>query len=249
MPGSGVAYAWREAGEAVDQADCFIANEGQRAVESGQVFQFPNQIESGVFAESRSAAHRIANRLVHGGPTFPSDNGRHSITLRNGYWRPFNPACFGQAPAANPGGVWPNADSAFAAANMHEAVNRMKIGYHSAMPPTEHSLKYLKFLHLAHAMRQMPSLPALDNIEERLLNMLATAWYANQRIPVSEAARMVPDASERTVYRRLKTLETKGLIAFGADANDQRVRYVMPTTRTDHYFDRLGRCLERALGA
>lgn len=110
-------------------------------------------------------------------------------------------------------------------------------------------MKYLKFLHLAHAMRQMPSLPALDNIEERLLNMLATAWYANQRIPVSEAARMVPDASERTVYRRLKTLESKGLIAFGADANDQRVRYVMPTTRTDQYFDRLGRCLERAQGA
>lgn len=249
MPGGGVEHAGSEAGEAVDQADDFIANEGQRAVEAGLGFHFPKPIGFGVFAESRSAANRIANRLGHGSPDFPNDDSRHSITLRNGYRLPVNPACPGRAPGGTPGGVPPNADNAFVAANMHEAVNRMEIGYHSAMPPTEHSLKYLKFLHLAHAMRQMPSLPALDNIEERLLNMLATGWYANQRIPVSEAARMVPDASERTVYRRLKTLESKGLITFGADANDQRVRYVMPTTRTDHYFDRLGRCLERAQGA
>lgn len=116
------------------------------------------------------------------------------------------------------------------------------------MPPTKQSQTYRKFLHLVNAMRQMPGLPVLDSVEERLLSVFAAAWQTKTSIPVSAAAQMVPDASERTVYRRLKTLESKGLIAFASDANDQRIRYVIPTDRTDDYFDKLGRCIERASG-
>lgn len=97
-------------------------------------------------------------------------------------------------------------------------------------------------------MRQMPGLPVLDSVEERLLNVFAAAWQTKTDIPVSTAAQMISDTSERTVYRRLKTLESKGLIAFEADEQDQRIRYIVPTARTDDYFDKLGRCIERAQG-
>ena len=110
----------------------------------------------------------------------------------------------------------------------------------------KHSLTYLRFLHLANAIRQAPSLPQLDSVEERLLNVLAAAWHAGQRIPVSDAHLLVPDTSERTVYRRLKTLSEKGLLAYGKDDADQRVRYVLPTDRTNLYFSYLGKCMEQA---
>jgi hypothetical protein len=121
--------------------------------------------------------------------------------------------------------------------------------HHLKMPPAKHSESYLKFLHLAHALRQTPSLPTLDAVEERLLNVFAAAWHAGRQISTTEAARMVPDASERTVYRRLKTLSEKGLVTFGTDPGDQRLRYVMPTRQTDQYFEKLGQCMEQAQGA
>ena len=111
---------------------------------------------------------------------------------------------------------------------------------------TKHSLTYLKFLHLANAIRHAPSLPKLDSVEERLLNVFAAAWHAGQRILVSEAYLLVPDSSERTVYRRLKTLAEKDLLEFGRDDRDQRLRYVLPTERTHQYFSQLGRCMEQA---
>lgn len=114
------------------------------------------------------------------------------------------------------------------------------------MSTTKHSLSYLKFLHLANAIRHAPSLPKLDSVEERLLNVFAAAWHAGQNILVSEAHLLVPDSSERTVYRRLKTLAEKDLLSFGKDARDQRLRYVLPTERTNHYFSQLGRCMEQA---
>ncbi len=114
------------------------------------------------------------------------------------------------------------------------------------MPKTKHSLTYVKFLHLANALRQMPSLPVLDTVEEHLLNVFASAWHAGRQVAVMEATRMVPDLSERTVFRRLKTLESKGLVRFGENPRDHRVRYVLPTDQTEKYFHKLGECMEQA---
>ena len=114
------------------------------------------------------------------------------------------------------------------------------------MSVSPHSLTYVKFLHLANALRQGPGAPELDSLEERLLNSLAAAWHTGHRIKVLEVARLLPDTSERTIFRRLKTLEDKGLITFMIDPRDQRVRHVLPTPKTDAYFARLGECLSLA---
>lgn len=87
----------------------------------------------------------------------------------------------------------------------------------------KHSLNYLRFLHMANAIRQAPLLPQLDSLEERLLNVFAAAWHSGKLIPVTEAHLLVPDASERTVYRRLKTLCEKDLLMCDKDPRDWRV--------------------------
>jgi len=105
---------------------------------------------------------------------------------------------------------------------------------------------YVKFLNLVAALRQMPPTLALDAVEERLLNMLALLWAEGKKIPVTEAARMEPNTSERTAFRRLKSLHDKGLLDFEVSAKDLRVRFVVPTQRTKEYFDFLDECIEHA---
>jgi hypothetical protein len=80
-----------------------------------------------------------------------------------------------------------------------------------------------------------------------LLNQLAAAWDAGENVTVLEAMNMSPDASARTVHRRLKTLRQKGMVQLKEHKSDNRVRFIVPTAATRRYFERLGRCLEKAL--
>ncbi|AOY02156.1 hypothetical protein [Jeongeupia sp. USM3] len=105
---------------------------------------------------------------------------------------------------------------------------------------------YLRFLRMAEAIRDLPSFPALDVVEERLLNVFAVAWGERRKITVLEAMRLLPDVSESTVHRRLKSLRAKGMLTLIADADDGRTRYVEPTSLADSYFERLAACMEKA---
>lgn len=113
------------------------------------------------------------------------------------------------------------------------------------MPQDKPSLVYMRFLHLAEAVRRMPAMPLLDAVEERLLNVLVEAWQGGQTLPVTEAVRRVHGVSERTVFRRLKSLQDKGLLCMEADAQDARVHHLRPSQRAEDYFDQMGRCIEQ----
>lgn len=116
----------------------------------------------------------------------------------------------------------------------------------SNMAPTKHASTYVKFLHLANAMRQMPTLPVLDEVEERLLGMCMAALEQGKKIAVTEAARLEPNTPERTAFRRIKSLHSKGLVTFEASDEDQRIKYILPTKAAEQYFDTLGKCVEQA---
>ncbi len=105
------------------------------------------------------------------------------------------------------------------------------------------SKTYLKFLDMVQALREGPHFPSLDPLEERLLNQLATQWGSEARVTVLEAMAMSPDASARTVHRRIKSLQGKGVIELQPDPEDSRVKYVVPTRQAARYFERLGQIL------
>ena len=105
------------------------------------------------------------------------------------------------------------------------------------------SLPYLKFLNLVDALRDMPTFPKIDPIEERLLDLLAIAWSSGRRVTVLEAMRMSPDRSSATVHRLLKSMLKKGVIELEPDAEDGRVKHVVPTAATNQYFARLNQCM------
>ncbi len=114
-------------------------------------------------------------------------------------------------------------------------------------PANNYSLTYIKFLNLAQAIRGLPSFPSLDAVEEQLLNAFAAAWYKGHTLRVLEAMDMFPDISGSTVHRRLDTLRKKGMIALNTDADNQRVKYIVPTPLAQKYFAKLGECLDKAI--
>ena len=88
-------------------------------------------------------------------------------------------------------------------------------------------------------------MPLLDTVEERLLNVLAEAWQTGQPLPVTEAVRRVQGVSERTAFRRLKSLQEKGLLCTVEDPGDGRIHHLRPSQRAEAYFDQMGRCIEQ----
>jgi hypothetical protein len=110
----------------------------------------------------------------------------------------------------------------------------------------KHSVLYLKFLNLVQAIRELPGFTPMDPVEERLFNTFATAWHAGRQITVLEAMGMLSDISSTTAHRRLKTLRSKGWIAFQVDESDGRIKYVVPTEQANRYFSHLGECMDKA---
>lgn len=114
------------------------------------------------------------------------------------------------------------------------------------MSVTKHASSYVKFLNLLDAVRQMPALPVLDAVEERLLSAVLAAREVGEFLPVTEVARIVEGTPERTAFRRIKSLYDRGLLSYEPSPFDQRVKYLVPTSLAEKYFDTLGKCMEQA---
>ena len=105
---------------------------------------------------------------------------------------------------------------------------------------------YLRFLNLLKTARTLPGFVDLDPLEERLLNLFATVWHADQKITVLKAMVICTDVSTTTIHRRLKSLRAKGVIVLVNDEIDTRIKYVTPTKIAFQHFAQLGQCMEEA---
>jgi hypothetical protein len=114
--------------------------------------------------------------------------------------------------------------------------------------PSSSSLSqtYIKFVHLVQAVRQKDRLFTLDPVDERLLSSFATVWGAGRNLTASEASLIVDDVAPRSVQRRMAALIGKGMLRVESDANDNRIKFVFATDKTNEYFAVLGKCLEQA---
>jgi hypothetical protein len=108
------------------------------------------------------------------------------------------------------------------------------------------SQTYLKFFNLVKAIRQKDSLFALDPVDERLLSSFAAVWGAGQHLTASDAAHIVADVAPRTVQRRVAALLEKGLLRVESDENDNRIKYLHATDKTNRYFEEISKCLDQA---
>ncbi len=111
---------------------------------------------------------------------------------------------------------------------------------------SEELITYINFLQQVKQVHASNEFIKLSPIEERLLNILATAWAADQKITVLRAIQSDPEVSQSTSHRLLKGLRVKKFISLVLDEDDNRIKYVEPTKSVNDYLAALGKCVDRA---
>lgn len=106
---------------------------------------------------------------------------------------------------------------------------------------------YFRFLQLAEAIRGLPALPALDPLEERLLELIASARQKQERLSVRDVMAKSELGAPATLHTRLKSMRAKGWILL-TQTEDARRKQVELTAAALLHFDKLSKCLLRAAG-
>ena len=104
---------------------------------------------------------------------------------------------------------------------------------------------YLRFLQLTETLRALPSLSALDPVEARILELVARARHAQERLSVRDMMAKEEIGSPAMVHARLKSMRQKGWIEL-TDTDDARRKQVDLTKAALLHFDRLSKCLVQA---
>ena len=108
---------------------------------------------------------------------------------------------------------------------------------------------YARFLQLQREERMQAGAPQMDAMEERVFEALAACWGQGRPVTVLQAMSMTGEASPTTVHRRLKSLRKKELIRLHEDESDNRIKYIHATEAGMAYLEKMGRCLQGAVGA
>lgn len=101
---------------------------------------------------------------------------------------------------------------------------------------------YIDFISKRHSLRESVSLPAIDPLEERLVEIIASASESNKPLSVTELINMSELGSPTTLHQRLTMLRTKGWIEL-AYTNNARRRQLQLTPDGFRYFDKLAKCM------
>ncbi len=105
---------------------------------------------------------------------------------------------------------------------------------------------YLRFLQLAETLRSIPSLPPLEPLEERILELIAYARQAEERLSVKDLMSKRELGSPAMLHGRLKSMREKGWILL-ADTEDARRKQLELTQAALMHFDKLSKCLQQAV--
>jgi hypothetical protein len=104
---------------------------------------------------------------------------------------------------------------------------------------------YMRFLQLTEAIRGLPSLPPLDPLEERMLEFVARAAQAKERLSVRDMMAHSELGSPATLHTRIKSMREKGWLQLG-NTEDTRRKQIELTQAALRHFDKLSECLVKA---
>ncbi|VVD31132.1 winged helix-turn-helix domain-containing protein [Paraburkholderia dioscoreae] len=104
---------------------------------------------------------------------------------------------------------------------------------------------YLRFLQLTEALRGLPMLAALDPLEERILEFVARATRAKDRLSVRDMMAQSELGSPATLHARITSMREKGWIML-SDTEDARRKQIELTQAALRHFDKLGEAFTKA---
>lgn len=101
---------------------------------------------------------------------------------------------------------------------------------------------YLRFLELSEASLTLPS---LDPLEARILEFIARASVAKERLSVRDLMSRSEFGSPATLHTRISAMRKKGWIMLSA-TEDARRKQIDLTPAALHHFDKLVEAFNRA---
>jgi hypothetical protein len=104
---------------------------------------------------------------------------------------------------------------------------------------------YLHFEHNTAKLKQVFKLPPLDEIEQRLLNVIALHIAEGQSLLVGDLIYTKRIGSPATLQRRIAKLVEMECIRYGSDV-DGRKKYLELTPKAIDYIAKLGECVAAA---
>ena len=107
---------------------------------------------------------------------------------------------------------------------------------------------YIRYLRLAESTRRLSPLPPLDPLEERMLNDIARATGAYERLSVRDMMSKQELGAPATIHGRLKSMREKGWIRL-ADTEDARRKQIELSRPALVHMAHLARCMEKAIAA
>lgn len=103
---------------------------------------------------------------------------------------------------------------------------------------------YQSFLSLSRAVEEGLDFP-LSPEEKSILMQLSHYWANEEPVTVVAAMNGISGMSTSSVFRYLKKLRLNGYIELKIDEKDNRVKYILPTKKTDKYFSGLGKIISQ----
>ena len=110
------------------------------------------------------------------------------------------------------------------------------------MKPSSLQDAYFRFARLLDTVEKAPGFPKLDDLERRLLHLIALAIRERKPPLVGDIIFNSEIGSPATLSRRLTSLRNKKMIQYAEDG-DGRKKYLKLTPKSDKYFTNLGELL------
>ena len=91
--------------------------------------------------------------------------------------------------------------------------------------------------------------PPLGAEVTAFLDVFGAHWQQGISLQVVQAMQLCPNSSTTTAHRFLKALRKGGWVELRTSEEDQRIKFIEPTSQTVQYFAAMGAAMEKAVKA
>lgn len=106
---------------------------------------------------------------------------------------------------------------------------------------------FVRFLHLKDTLVGNQLDQEVDLVAQRVLEVIVQKDAQNTPITVTELMKLEHLASPATIHRKMGALVNNGYATLEYKGDNRRTKFLVPTQKSDDYFDQLGKLMLQSL--
>jgi DNA-binding MarR family transcriptional regulator len=106
---------------------------------------------------------------------------------------------------------------------------------------------FVRFLHLKDTLIGHQLDQEVDLVAQKLLEVIVQKDAQNRPITVTELMKLEHLASPATIHRKMGVLVKNGYVTLEYKDDNRRTKFLVPTQKSDDYFDQLGKLLIKSM--